>query len=96
MKPVDNNVSKSDERIRIDNGIRSNGEIANYGSANNAAANYGSANRNNNNDNDNASRLPGHTKEPPASVSSHFYLPIFSGFTSELILSHIHSFRGHQ
>ena len=81
MKPVDNNISKPDERIRIDNGMRSNGEIANYGSANNAAANYGSANygsanRNNNNDNDNASRLPGHTKQPPASVSSHFYLPI--------------------
>ena len=123
VKPVviDNNESKPIERSQIDNGMRSNYGPANnastkYGAANNASANnasaiYGSAvNSNNNNDNDNASRLPGHTKGPPASVrspcftfefsqgshlSSLFHSSTLSGVTSELALSLVHTFRGH-
>ena len=88
MKPivVDNNESKPIERSRIDNGMRNNGEIGNYGPAKNASTNYGAANNastsygsavnsNNNNDNDNASRLPGHAKGLPASVRSYFTSP---------------------
>ena len=90
VKPVvvDNNESKPIERSLIDNGMQSNREIGNYGAANNASANYGAANNasamygsavnsNNNNDNDNASRLPGHAKGLPASVRSYFTSPSF-------------------
>ena len=71
-KPVDNNIGKAGERIRM----RNNGEMGNHASdANKEMGNY-AANRNNNNDSDNTSTLPGHTKMPP--VSSHFISTCFT------------------